>query len=102
MRLAFVYSIFGGLGVVSVSNYSLIFGAKVQRLCMNSHVKLQCCHGNFSYSAEMVSRFENVTDYERNLSPMILIVNQNISWCTREIREYIHLRFVQNQIISLA
>lgn len=38
----------------------------------------------------MGSRFENVTDYERNLSPMILKANK---W-------YTHLRLVENQIIS--
>ena len=50
----------------------------------------------------MVSRFENVTDYELNLSPTILRFSQIISWYTREIRENIHLRFAQNQIIALA
>ena len=46
---------------------------------------LQCCHDNF-YSAKMTSRFESVTDYERNLSPMILIANQTVySWNKRII-----------------
>ena len=50
----------------------LNFGAKFQRLIfIISHVNLQCCHGNFSYSAKMAS-------YERNLSPMILIANQMV------------------------
>ena len=35
----------------------------------------------FSYSFKMVSRFENVTDYEPNLSLMILTANQKVySW----------------------
>ena len=34
----------------------LNFSAKFQRKFIISHVKLQCCHhGNFSYSAKMVS-----------------------------------------------
>ena len=44
-----------------------------------SHLKLQCCLGNFSDSAKMTSRFENVTDYEHNnLSLMILVANQMV------------------------
>ena len=46
---------------------------------------LQCCHDNF-YSAQITSRFESVTDYERNLSPMILTANQTVySWNKRII-----------------
>ena len=40
--------------------------AKFQR-SFHMHVKLQCCHGNFS-----------VPDYKRNLSPMILAANQMV------------------------
>ena len=54
----------------------LNFGAKFQRYFITSQVKLQRCHGNFFYSAKMASAFENVTDYERNLSPMLLTANQ--------------------------
>ena len=43
-----------------------------------SHLKLQCCHGNFSKSAKMTPRFENVTDYECNLSLMILVANHMV------------------------
>ena len=35
------------------------FGTKISALIDNSHVKLQCCFGNFPYSAKITSRFEN-------------------------------------------
>lgn len=55
------------------------FRAKFQRWLISSHVKLLCCHGN--YSAKKASRFEIVTEYERNLSSMILLANQMVySW----------------------
>ena len=46
-------------------------------LIVISHVKLQCCHGTFSYIVKMTSRFENVTDHARNLSLTISVANQN-------------------------
>ena len=39
---------------------------KMSALIYNSTRELQCCHGNFSYSAKMMS-------YERKFLPMILI-----------------------------
>ena len=38
-------------------------------------MKLQCCYGKFPSVPKWRPGFENVTDYERNLSPMILIAN---------------------------
>jgi len=51
-----------------------------------SHLKLQCCHGNFSDSVKMKCRFENVTDYGHNLSLMILVTNQMVNtWILSKI-----------------
>ena len=42
--------------------YSLILAQNFSGLILLivSHVKLQHCHGNFSYIAKMASKFENV------------------------------------------
>lgn len=53
-------------------------GAKFPCYFSISRLKLQCCHDNFSYSAKMVSKFENVTDNKCNLSSMILVANEMI------------------------
>ena len=55
-----------------------IDGNLVLILARNFSVNLQCCHDNFPYTTKMVSRFENVTDYEPNLSLMISTTNQKV------------------------
>ena len=51
------------------TNYSVLLVRNFRVHLQYFFVKLQCCRGNFAYSAKMAS-------YERNLSRMILIANQ--------------------------
>ena len=63
------------------ANYSLILARKF----ITPHVKIQNCYGNVS----------KTHDYERNLSPMILIGNQNGIY-TREIRKSVQRALYEN------
>ena len=62
------------------------FSMKFLPQFISSHVKWQFCRDNLVCSAKMASRFEDFTNYEHNLSLMILKGDQMVLY-TRELRE---------------